>query len=89
MERVRQIVKGAVFYFSLIIVRNVLQQSLLLFFLFLDMPDLDPNEYYPDNRYNHLAQVQERLMFLRFLLKVCYFTIYFYVIRLNVNINES
>ncbi|XP_014240200.1 probable ubiquitin carboxyl-terminal hydrolase FAF-X [Cimex lectularius] len=32
-------------------------------------PNLDPNEYYPDKRYNHLAQVQERLNFLRFLLK--------------------
>uniref|UniRef100_A0A146LHV0 ubiquitinyl hydrolase 1 n=3 Tax=Lygus hesperus TaxID=30085 RepID=A0A146LHV0_LYGHE len=32
-------------------------------------PQLDPNEYYPDKRYNHIAQVQERLNFLRFLLK--------------------
>ncbi|XP_075236606.1 ubiquitin carboxyl-terminal hydrolase-like faf isoform X2 [Lycorma delicatula] len=30
---------------------------------------LDPNEYYPDRRYNHILQVQERLNFLRFLLK--------------------
>lgn len=30
---------------------------------------LDPNNYYPDKRFNHLAQVQERLNFLRFLLK--------------------
>ncbi|KAL1140578.1 hypothetical protein AAG570_000508 [Ranatra chinensis] len=34
-----------------------------------EKPDLNPNDYYPDNRYNHAAQVQERLNFLRFLLK--------------------
>ncbi|XP_054272313.1 probable ubiquitin carboxyl-terminal hydrolase FAF-X isoform X2 [Macrosteles quadrilineatus] len=34
-----------------------------------DKPDLDPNAYFPDKRYNHVAQVQERLNFLRFLLK--------------------
>ncbi|XP_049853945.1 probable ubiquitin carboxyl-terminal hydrolase FAF-X isoform X1 [Schistocerca gregaria] len=32
-------------------------------------PDIDPNNYYPDGRYNHNQQVQERLNFLRFLLK--------------------
>ncbi|XP_014223439.1 probable ubiquitin carboxyl-terminal hydrolase FAF-X isoform X1 [Trichogramma pretiosum] len=32
-------------------------------------PDIDPNTYTPDNRYNHVIQVQERLNFLRFLLK--------------------
>ncbi|XP_023706840.1 probable ubiquitin carboxyl-terminal hydrolase FAF-X isoform X1 [Cryptotermes secundus] len=30
---------------------------------------LDPNNFFPDNRYNHIQQVQERLNFLRFLLK--------------------
>ena len=29
----------------------------------------DPAAFYPDGRYNHVAQVQERLAFLRFLLK--------------------
>lgn len=33
-------------------------------------PDIDPNTYTPDRRYNHIMQVQERLNFLRFLLKV-------------------
>ena len=32
--------------------------------------NIDPNTYTPDNRYNHILQVQERLNFLRFLLKV-------------------
>ncbi|KAJ9591428.1 hypothetical protein L9F63_002034, partial [Diploptera punctata] len=32
--------------------------------------DLDPNSFFPDNRYNHILQVQERLNFLRFLLKI-------------------
>ncbi len=31
--------------------------------------EADPADYYPDGRYNHIAQVQERLNFLRFLLK--------------------
>ncbi|XP_001604458.2 probable ubiquitin carboxyl-terminal hydrolase FAF-X isoform X1 [Nasonia vitripennis] len=31
--------------------------------------DIDPNTYSPDRRYNHIMQVQERLNFLRFLLK--------------------
>ncbi|XP_063224287.1 probable ubiquitin carboxyl-terminal hydrolase FAF-X isoform X9 [Bacillus rossius redtenbacheri] len=34
-----------------------------------DDPSLDPNNFYPDNRYNHIQQVHERLNFLRFLLK--------------------
>jgi len=34
------------------------------------VPDIDPNTYKHDNRYNHVMQVQERLNFLRFLLKV-------------------
>ncbi len=29
----------------------------------------DPTDFYPDGRYNHILQVQERLSFLRFLLK--------------------
>lgn len=29
----------------------------------------DPENFFPDGRYNHLLQVQERLSFLRFLLK--------------------
>lgn len=33
-------------------------------------PEIDPNTYTPDRRYNHIMQVQERLNFLRFLLKV-------------------
>ncbi|KAJ8679779.1 hypothetical protein QAD02_015566 [Eretmocerus hayati] len=32
-------------------------------------PNIDPNTYLPDQRYNHIMQVQERLNFLRFLLK--------------------
>ncbi|XP_047471205.1 probable ubiquitin carboxyl-terminal hydrolase FAF-X isoform X2 [Penaeus chinensis] len=32
-------------------------------------PDLNPAEIIPDGRYNHICQVQERLNFLRFLLK--------------------
>ncbi|XP_076659536.1 ubiquitin carboxyl-terminal hydrolase-like faf [Halictus rubicundus] len=32
-------------------------------------PDIDPNTYMSDGRYNHIMQVQERLNFLRFLLK--------------------
>ncbi|KAM7302505.1 putative ubiquitin carboxyl-terminal hydrolase FAF-X [Ixodes scapularis] len=32
-------------------------------------PDLDPNTVYADSRYSHVQQVQERLKFLRFLLK--------------------
>ena len=38
--------------------------------LVAENPDIDPNTYTPDNRYNHIMQVQERLNFLRFLLKV-------------------
>lgn len=34
-------------------------------------PDLDPNTFVPDGRYNHIMQVHERLNFLRFLLRVC------------------
>ncbi|XP_046391897.1 probable ubiquitin carboxyl-terminal hydrolase FAF-X isoform X3 [Ischnura elegans] len=37
--------------------------------LFKEKPDLDPNVVCPDRRYNHVQQVQERLNFLRFLLK--------------------
>lgn len=29
----------------------------------------NPADYYPDGRFNHVCQVQERLNFLRFLLK--------------------
>ncbi|KFM62549.1 putative ubiquitin carboxyl-terminal hydrolase FAF-X, partial [Stegodyphus mimosarum] len=32
-------------------------------------PELDPNSVSPDSRYSHVQQVQERLNFLRFLLK--------------------
>lgn len=39
-------------------------------FFVTENPDIDPNTFYPDKRYNHIAQVQERLNFLRFLLKV-------------------
>lgn len=34
-----------------------------------EYPDLDPNAIAPDSRYSHVQQVQERLNFLRFLLK--------------------
>lgn len=34
-------------------------------------PEIDANTFMPDGRYNHIMQVQERLNFLRFLLKVC------------------
>lgn len=33
-------------------------------------PEIDANTYMSDGRYNHIMQVQERLNFLRFLLKV-------------------
>lgn len=33
-------------------------------------PEIDANTFMPDGRYNHIIQVQERLNFLRFLLKV-------------------
>lgn len=33
-------------------------------------PEIDANTFMPDGRYNHIMQVQERLNFLRFLLKV-------------------
>uniref|UniRef100_A0A8D8QPH5 ubiquitinyl hydrolase 1 n=1 Tax=Cacopsylla melanoneura TaxID=428564 RepID=A0A8D8QPH5_9HEMI len=32
-------------------------------------PDINPEQYYPDGRYNHVTQVQERLSILRFLIK--------------------
>jgi ubiquitin carboxyl-terminal hydrolase 9/24 len=32
--------------------------------------EIDANIFMPDDRYNHILQVQERLNFLRFLLKV-------------------
>lgn len=32
--------------------------------------DVQPEDYLPDGRYNHVQQVQDRLRFLRFLLKV-------------------
>lgn len=35
-------------------------------------PDIDANIYMHDGRYNHIMQVQERLNFLRFLLKVIF-----------------
>lgn len=38
-------------------------------------PDLDANTYMHDGRYNHIMQVQERLNFLRFLLKVIFISI--------------
>lgn len=39
----------------------------------LENPNLDPTKYCPDGRYCHLQQVQERLNFLKFCLKVYYF----------------
>lgn len=36
----------------------------------LENKDLDPAKYFPDDRYCHLQQVQERLYFLKFCLKV-------------------
>ena len=35
----------------------------------LNLEELDPAEYYPDGRFNHNSQVQERLNFIRFLLR--------------------
>lgn len=37
--------------------------------LFSEHPNLDPYDILPDGRFNHVAQVQDRLSFLRFLLK--------------------
>lgn len=37
--------------------------------LIKETPTLDSSKYLPDRRYNHILQVQERLNFLRFLLK--------------------
>ena len=34
-----------------------------------DHPEVQPEDYMPDHRYNHLQQVTERLKFLRFVLK--------------------
>ncbi len=34
-----------------------------------EQPDMDPANILPDGRFNHVQQVQERLRFLRFLLK--------------------
>ena len=42
-------------------------------------PDIDGNTYMHDGRYNHIMQVQERLNFLRFLLKVTFVFIYFVI----------
>ena len=39
---------------------------------FSENPDLNPADIIPDGRYNHIYQVQERLSFLRFLLKVSF-----------------
>lgn len=36
-------------------------------------PEIDANTFMPDGRYNHIMQIQERLNFLRFLLKVSMF----------------
>jgi len=36
----------------------------------LENPNVDPGKYCPDGRYTHLQQVQERLYFLKFCLKV-------------------
>lgn len=47
-------------------------------------PNLDPNEYYPDKRFNHIAQVQERLNFLRFLLKVSVWTLIDFTVILSI-----
>lgn len=38
-------------------------------------PEIDVNTFMPDGRYNHIMQVQERLNFLRFLLKVRFYYI--------------
>lgn len=35
--------------------------------------EIDANTFMPDGRYNHIMQIQERLNFLRFLLKVSKF----------------
>lgn len=35
--------------------------------------EIDANTFMPDGRYNHIMQIQERLNFLRFLLKVSMF----------------
>lgn len=40
------------------------------FYIFSENPDLNPADIIPDGRYSHIHQVQERLSFLRFLLKV-------------------
>ena len=46
-------------------------------FLYLQVLAGNPEDLYPDGRYNHILQVQERLNFLRFLLKGT--TILFYI----------
>lgn len=38
-------------------------------FYFTEHQDVDPANILPDGRFNHVQQVQERLRFLRFLLK--------------------
>ena len=37
--------------------------------VFTDHPNADPTAIFPDGRFNHVQQVNDRLRFLRFLLK--------------------
>jgi len=39
------------------------------YFVILDYPNADPTTIFPDGRFNHVQQVNDRLRFLRFLLK--------------------
>lgn len=73
MESVREVVKGMLF------VKNYPIISVFVEFfdnwetcLFTEHPEINPHTYFPDKRYNHVQQVQERLGFLKFLLKVLF-----------------
>jgi hypothetical protein len=86
MDNVRQIAKGrfCLYFISICafvqrkitreFLKNVcsyVNNKLSIRILVSENNGLDPNSFFPDNRYNHIQQVQERLNFLRFLLKVC------------------
>lgn len=71
MDDVRKVALGKLILnyiriFNFIIIKFILENH-----------NLDPAKYYPDGRYCHLQQVQERLYFLKFCLKVC-FSKYFF-----------
>jgi len=78
MDKVRHIAKGMFCSRFVPLYDKTFEENLLcvncelnIYVLVAENSGLDPNSFFPDNRYNHVQQVQERLNFLRFLLKVC------------------